>query len=197
MTRAIIIAGGPSFVLEDALHAYGCGLMIAVNSSIFSVPFADVQFAGDHTWYDVHSRFLDWLPKDKRFTTSSEAHKWGATQLRRQKGHGIGGPYVEGGSSGHKAISAAYSYFGATRIVLLGYDCQFTGGLRHHHGDHPERLNGKAGCANPQQTDTWAAHHLTLAEDARKKGVEIVNCSRATALECYERKPLLDALHGR
>lgn len=194
-----VVAGGPSFVLEDALQAYRHGKIIAVNSSIFSVPFADYLFAADNGWWRAHDRFLNWLQCEKKITTTSEGHKYGAEVRRRQAGTGIGGPFIEGHNSGHQAISLAFTKLGATRIVLLGFDCDFgPDGKKHHHGNHPERLtDGTQGVANPQQTETWFEDHLTLSEDASKKGIEIINCSRSTRLTCYKRKSILEVLNER
>jgi len=43
--------------------------------------------------------------------------------------------FFKGGNSGAGAMSLA-KYFGATRIILLGYDCKYADcGKRHWHGD--------------------------------------------------------------
>lgn len=197
MKRIFVIAGGPSHVLEDALAARESGTVVAVNCSIFSAPFADYLFAADNSWWRTYAPALDWFPDDRRLTTASTAATYGARRLRRQKGTGIGGPFVEGCNSGHQGISMAFSLLEAQQIILLGFDCQFTGGRIHHHGNHPDRLiTGEQGCSNPRQTESWAKDHLTLAADARKKGVEILNCSRETSLDCYERANLWDVIHG-
>lgn len=93
-----------------------------------------------------------------------------------------------GQNSGAGAIALA-ARWGATRIILLGYDCQLTGGRTHWHGDHPEGL-GNAGVVNQ-----WPSQFAALA--ARLKGVEIVNCSRETALRRFPREPLEVALSSQ
>jgi len=89
------------------------------------------------------------------------------------------------GNSGAGCISLAISA-GARRVLMLGYDCQPTGGKTHWHGDHPKGLGNAA--AMPR----WIAKFGKLARD--KAGREIINCSRETALTCFPRMPLAEAL---
>jgi hypothetical protein len=86
-------------------------------------------------------------------------------------------------NSGAAAVSLAAER-GATRVILLGYDCQRTNNQAHWHGDHPKGL-GNAG-----SMQKWAAGFAELAENMRKKGVEVINCSRATALTVFPRSDL-------
>lgn len=90
-------------------------------------------------------------------------------------------------NSGHQAINLA-SVFGAARILLLGYDVQHTGGKSHWHGDHPRTLGNARCVAN------WARGFKRQAQDARLLGIEIVNCSRVTALDCFDRAKITDCL---
>lgn len=84
-------------------------------------------------------------------------------------------------NSGAGAIVLAVT-FGAKRIILLGYDCQHTGGKTHWHGNHPRGL-GNAG-----KVKEWPAQF----EEIKKKFsvVDIVNCTRETALSCFRRADL-------
>lgn len=91
------------------------------------------------------------------------------------------------GNSGAGAISLA-ARGGAKRIILLGYDCQHTGGKRHWHEDHPDRM----GNADHKVLKLWGANFSKLAQDY--SGVEIINCSRQTALQCFEQKKLEEVL---
>lgn len=89
------------------------------------------------------------------------------------------------GNSGAGAIALA-AKAAASRVILLGYDCQKTGGMVHHHGDHPEGL-GNAG-----SMPKWPAQFANLA--AAMKGVEVINCSRETALTAFPRGELESVL---
>lgn len=88
-------------------------------------------------------------------------------------------------NSGLGAIRLAM-LFGAEKIVLLGYDCQHTGGERHWHGDHPK------GLGNASSVQHWPMRFAGFAK--KVSGVEIVNASRETALKCFPQMDLEDAL---
>lgn len=92
-----------------------------------------------------------------------------------------------GMNSGYQAIQLAYLW-GATKIILLGYDMQKTGGKAHWHGDHPKGLGN---CGNFSK---WILAMNDLAKDLKVEGVEVVNCSRQTALKCFRRAELKDTL---
>jgi hypothetical protein len=79
-------------------------------------------------------------------------------------------------NSGAACISLAVAA-GASRVIMLGYDCQHTGGVTHWHGNHPK------GMTNARGTDKWHEKFAELSADA--EGVEIINCSRTTALRCF------------
>ncbi|EPV0130428.1 hypothetical protein [Pseudomonas aeruginosa] len=89
-------------------------------------------------------------------------------------------------NSGGGAVSLAIAR-GAKRIILLGYDMQKTGGMSHWHGDHPRGL-GSAG-----KISEWPVEFENLKR--KNPGIEIINCTRETALTCFARRPLEDALN--
>lgn len=89
----------------------------------------------------------------------------------------------EGGNSGYQAMNIAY-HAGARRLVLLGFDMQRTAGRSHWFGDHPGRMNV------PSPYEQWVAAFRPLAADLAAAGVEVINASRATALDCFTRAEL-------
>lgn len=96
-------------------------------------------------------------------------------------------PYFiqQGQNSGAGAIALAH-HFGARRVLLIGYDCQHTGGRAHWHADHPHGL-GNAGSVGK-----WPAQFRNLVQSVR--GLEIINCSRETALTMFPRASLKEML---
>lgn len=97
-----------------------------------------------------------------------------------------------GATSGEAAIGLA-RYFGASRAVLLGYDCKRAidargATLTHWHVDHPKKLG------NGGDMDFWNESMTKLARQAGAKRFEVINASRDTALECWPRMDLEDAL---
>ena len=90
-------------------------------------------------------------------------------------------------NSGYQAIGLAHLW-GAKRVLLLGYDMMRTGGRTHWHGDHPRKMG------NGGRFHEWVREMGTLAADAKKIGMEVVNCSRKTALTCFQRSTIQEAL---
>jgi hypothetical protein len=95
-----------------------------------------------------------------------------------------------GGNSGYQAINLAFNW-GARRIILLGFDMgKAVDGRSHYFGDHPAGLRRGGNFRN------WIADFEQLAADLKAEGVEVVNCSRSTALRCFPRMDLQSALRG-
>lgn len=95
---------------------------------------------------------------------------------------------VTGANSGYSAVNLAIHLNNGAPVVLLGYD--MTGS--HWFGQHPAPLR------NPEELHfrQWREHFATLAEAARRrdKTIEIINATRETALICFPRMSLEDAL---
>lgn len=125
------------------------------------------------------------------WTCSEQARdQFGLYWVRGQHGDGLHedkGSILHGMNSGHQAINLA-AVFGAARILLLGFDCQHTGGRSHWHGDHPKSLG------NARSVGQWAKGFRQQALDAATRGLAIVNCSRTTALTCFTRAVITDVL---
>lgn len=92
-----------------------------------------------------------------------------------------------GDNSGYQAIGLAH-FFGASKIVLIGFDFQRTGGKSHWHGNHPNGLGNGGNFSN------WCKQMSGLAHDAKQSGLTILNCSRVSALTCFARIALDEAL---
>jgi len=97
------------------------------------------------------------------------------------------GYIASGGNSGYQAINLAYM-LGAERIILLGFDMQKTGGKAHWHGDHI------AGLGNAENVSGWVKNFDALAKDLELLGVEVINCSRETALKCFKRALITEVI---
>lgn len=114
----------------------------------------------------------------QRFCTNNLPAKFMSTYLSPAK-------FKAYGNSGAGGISLAL--FGdAERVIMLGFDCQHTGGQAHWHGNHPR------GLANAKQIDRWPKLFEQLKTD--HPDAEILNASRVTALTCFERVKLEDVL---
>ena len=78
---------------------------------------------------------------------------------------------------------------GAKNIVLLGYDQQKTAGKAHFHTDHPKHLESgqRTNMANAGGIAAWPRFMVRTAADLKKRDVDVINLSRATALRCFPR----------
>lgn len=146
-------------------------------------PWADTLFAMDEAWWKVHVAEVNRTFAGERLGFGSDSAKHGVRPMR-----GVRGNWSPFGNSGAGAIAVA-ALSGAARVLMLGYDCQHTGGQKHWHGDHPP---GTAGNAAPHTVAKWPAHFRKLRDTYR--GLQIINCSRETALDVFPRAKLGDAL---
>lgn len=127
----------------------------------------------DRAWWEKYIREVRRSFKGLRYTAVGSCYDVAMSSVHHYK------------NSGAAAINLAAS-FGAKKIILLGYDCQHTGGKAHWHSDHPK------GLANAGKVATWPAQFNKLAQAL--VGVEVVNCSRQTALTCWPREELENIL---
>ncbi len=96
----------------------------------------------------------------------------------------------QGGNGGYQAINLAV-HFGAKRIILLGYDMKDgPEGQKHHHAAHPKGMNNP----NAGNYERWLECYETLGPDLKRAGVTVINCTENSALDCFPRMALTDAL---
>jgi hypothetical protein len=117
------------------------------------------------------------------------AEKYGLHRIEGDKADGLGRNKVHyGANSGYQAMNLAY-LFGAKKMILLGFDCKRgPNNESHHHGDHPGGLN------KSMPLHTWIKNFRKLAEDLREENVAVINATRESALECFEKINLEVAL---
>lgn len=190
----VCLASGPSLTCEDTDAVRGQSRVITVNTTYRLAPWADVHYSSDHDWYQMH------LP-EMRATCSGEFWTGHPTwhlpfDVRRcaydKRGRGVAsrrGVINWGGNSGYCAMGLAYQ-FGAARILLLGYDQCDPQGAAHWHGEHPKSIRKEFNWA------MWTERFDEMARDFTRLGVEVINCSRVTALRCFRRASLEDALRA-
>ena len=177
-----ILASGPSMCPADAdlIRDWRNGtdrLALAINNTAELAPWADIIYACDHRWWAAN---YDWVSK-----TGAALWAW-ADDACAEFGLNKADLKETGGNSGYQALRLMITKFNATRIILLGYDMKLTGGMSHWHGDHPK------GWPQLGNTKDWRMHLSALADEF--PNIEIINCSRETALECFPRMDLEDAL---
>lgn len=178
-----VLCSGESIGPQAKMISRLKGRFVAVKHGVLLRPDADVlffpgecfdsivlpmlkKFTGTHAI--VRSKHHPCLPTSVKRVTRSKHHE----ELCELRDH------VCGYDSGTSAINIAY-HFGARTIVMLGYD--MTGG---HFCKHP---------LQHPPTGHFRRHLVPLAalnEDAKKKGVRIVNCSPTSAVTAFEKQPL-------
>ncbi|MCW8960199.1 MAG: glycosyltransferase [Ignavibacteriaceae bacterium] len=181
--RFFICASGGSLTQKDVDYIRGKGTVIVINNTRELAPWADILYACDARWWEAYPEALNHKgrkisilydhPKVEKYPMNNNLNGIGETRIRT------------GGNSGHQAINLAY-LLGATEIILLGYDMQVTNGLSHWHGDH------KRGLSQKECFKGWIGHLGVVATQAKEKGLKIINCTRQTALTCFESKNLED-----
>ncbi len=134
----------------------------------------------DAKWWDTHIAEVRACFTGELLSTTNQARRHGIAAMGT---YGVG--FDPCGNSGAGCIAVAH-LMGARRMLLLGYDCQRTDGKAHWHGDHPRGL-GNAGSLHK-----WPKQYEDLAR--KVSGSTVINCSRATALQCFPRQPLEQAL---
>jgi hypothetical protein len=93
-----------------------------------------------------------------------------------------------GRNSGYQAVNLAV-LLGAARIILLGYDMGIgADGRKHWHPDHPNDTDRAEIVAS--RYASFRRMFDTIADPLAALGVEVLNCSRHTALTCFQRRGL-------
>lgn len=167
--------------------------MIAVNSSWQLVPHADVLYACDGAWWRAHGGVPGFgglkIAHDAtvcvEFPEITQVH---VEQQRDEILTGEPGVIGDGGNSGFQALNLAVQ-FGASKIVLVGFDMRRDLGV-HWHGKHERGLN------NPR--DEHFAHWRRALDGAAAKlaelGVQVINASPVSALQAYPTMTFPEAL---
>lgn len=175
---AFIIGGGPSVLGQD-LEALRGRRVIAINSSVYAVPWADILFFGDWRW---------WNEPDNRAAADSFAGRVVTTSrlvshskvlvCRKTNPPGLA---LEQNSLMQKWTSltaatnlAAHLVGPGGTIVWLGADGKIADGRTHHH--KPHRWPHKPGCYDKQHADL-----VTIIPSLRMLKIAAYNASPGTA----------------
>lgn len=198
----VIVASGPSLAREQVFYAHGRAPILAVNSSFIDDPTGphptawfepDVVYAADERWWLTYRKLVTcegWIHSGWEAAGRLGLREIGVKQTFGNAWRGLNkspDQINSGKNSGHQAINLAY-HFGAKRMILLGFDHQFTGGRTHCHGDHPPGWN------NCTYIETWPQRMNELAEDLAAEGVDVINCTLETILTCFPRAKIEDVL---
>jgi hypothetical protein len=177
----VCIASGPSLTQADCDLVRDSGhRTIAVNTSFRRAMWAHALYAGDRAWWKEYSKELVGFEGDL-YAYNSLARDYGNVHALS-----LCAWFAYPGNSGAGAISLAIAA-NADKIILIGYDCSTAKGY-HWHGAHG---SGMSNCISIKR---WPAQFKSVSDDAKSKGISIINASRDTALTCFDRADLEDVL---
>lgn len=188
----VVAAPGPSLTAAVAEQCRGYRT-IAVQDAYKLLPWADVLFGCDASWWRVH-KGCPCFAGEKWSSHGSPSHNDKRTVADEYGVHLVQGVGRDGFStdparvhygsnSGFQAVNLAI-LFGARRIVLVGFDMRLVGGKRHFFGDHPRPLKNR---------NDYRAFVRAFEKAARTvpAGVEILNATPGSAMKCF---PMVDLI---
>jgi hypothetical protein len=219
-----IIGGGPSLIQqfkipEDVvegvrknklpLSAYSPYMkaihdkhVIGVNQAFRLGDWVDVMMFGDFKFYPKYRDELLKYPGIKvtchnRFENEKFGDNVKCVPRNNKKGEGLtwkGGQVSWNKNTGAAAINLAV-HFGAKRIFLLGFDMQCINGHQHFHNLYFNKQQERS--RRDRNVHPFGRHlrgFPKIAQDAKKMGVEIINVSTQSAIMCFPRVTLQEAL---
>lgn len=188
------LASGPSLTQADADLVRGrVDGVIAINDAVQLAPWADVLYSSDPRWWKRFHKSGQGFAGQKVAVEANRKNRrddypWPDVTVLRNTG--MDGLEVDPSgvktywNSGGAAINLAM-HLGAAKVLLVGYDMAGAAGGRHHF--HDERSSGSP------YTD-FRKYMATMVAPLSRQGVQVLNCSRRTRLDCFTRVPLETAL---
>jgi hypothetical protein len=197
--ECVVAASGPSLTpaVAERCRDYR---VLAVNDAYRLMPFAEVLYCCDAEWWELHRGcpgFLGekWSSHSVRPHPENDkaaaAEKYGLRLVAGRDGEGFStdsGVIHYGSNSGFQAINLAL-LMGAKRILLVGFDMHSRNG-RHFFGNHPEPLSNYVRYEG-------LVPYFQRAAALLPPGIEIVNCTPGSALDCFPMATLEEALGAR
>jgi hypothetical protein len=181
--NVVIIGGGPSLRGFDFEMLRRRAVVVAVNDAFLHVPWANVAFSSDVVWINRRAKTLKQFQREILFVVPD---RWRARRrfrmaraVRRISEPGLSddmGSVRTGENSGYAALGMAIMR-GASKVALLGFDMNGPGHWHNGYGwecrfgvdDYPR----------------WVGFFDQLADAAKERGVEIINCNPDSAIRCF------------
>lgn len=185
--RMYVVAGGPSLMHLD-WSLLRDRRTLAVNRSYEKLPTAEAIYFSDYRFWEWHRKELVrhqghiYTGQKRIVDRRVQFVKWtGIKGLETQHNK-----IRHGNNSGYAAINLAV-HLGAEEIVLLGYDMKLCGERTHWHEGHPVKLR-------PRVFDNMLRYFETLVEPLETLGINIINASPDSAIECFKKATLEEVL---
>lgn len=183
-----LIGGGPSLTQRQVDACRGKCRVIVINDALRLAPWADLHYFCDKKWWQWHNT-KDWYAGFKGLRVTLEnADLCESGQIKSLQNLGQDGLCAintglhTGQNSGFQCINLAV-HLGAKRILLLGYDMREgteNGKPKAHwFGDHPVPTPASL-------YPTVIPKFRNLEAPLKALGVEVVNCTPGSAIDCFE-----------
>ena len=189
----LVAASGPSQRQEDIEAARDRCPVVVLNSTWKLAPWADMLYACDRPWWDKHG------PSSEDFAGVRVIGKgtWRgcAPANCTQPGHpGMiwDGQRIGGGWNSGFQVLNLLARWKVARVIFTGLDCKpDANDVPHWHGHYSDGV-----CPNPQAHHfaKWVECFTAAAPVVAARGVDVVNASRDTALACFRRATVEEAL---
>lgn len=185
-----IIAGGPSVTQADVDSLKG-RRVIVINSSYEKAPWADFLFFGDARWWGQHrSKLSTFAGRIVTVSSAGDKNKR-IMHLEKKRPPGLSKDptmLTMRNTSLHGALNLAAHLIGEGSIAVLGADMQKDkDGRTHHHSKHPWPT--RPGCWDRQMAEL-----KTVAKPLKDMNIAVVNCSLASRIDWWPKKPLAEVL---
>lgn len=189
----VVIAGGPSLTPAQVDLCRGRARVIAVKEAARLAPWAETLYFCDEYWFNEHK---DEVKKFKGTvaTLDHPALKAQVPNLVSYRNDGGSGLCEQpdglrtGSNSGYQAINLAF-HMGAKWILLLGLDMKKSPAGRQHWHDRTRPAPPIA-----LYQEVMLPKFATLVEPLARHGVEVVNCSPDSLIDCFRKLPIEEAL---
>ncbi|MFW5879876.1 MAG: hypothetical protein ACOCUV_03540 [bacterium] len=168
--------------------------VIGINAAYKLGNWLDIIFFGDPQFWKDHRDYLLLYPSLK-VTCADVGDKWKGIKWMRPDTRKKVGINAKKGfvswnrNSGSAALSLAVQ-LGVKRIILVGFDMRVNLNKQHWHNVY--RKDGQAARKLP------FVNHLKpfsiIAQDAKDLGVEIINASPNSAIDCFEKTKIKELL---
>ncbi len=187
----VVLGSGPSLTPEQVNYCKGKAKVIAINNTVTLAPWADLLYFCDKRWYEWHQ---DWVSSFKGQIMTLENYELrekipGLKCLEKASLLGLScvpTSICTGSNSGVQVLNICL-HLRAAKIILLGMDAKSDGKKTHWFGEHPI----------PTPVDIYEKFvegFGQISNGLEACGVEVVNATTRTALDCFPKVSLSEVL---
>jgi hypothetical protein len=198
VVKGVLSGTSPASVYSPYMKGIHNKHIIGINVSYLLGDWVDMVFFGDNGFFNSHKERLALFPGLK-ITCVTEVAKVGWVKFLARDGKGRGlseNPKMVcwNNNSGAAAMSVAANA-GAKRIILLGFDMK----LNDKNFQHWHNMYGKGDSVDIKRLqrlpfDKHLRGFASIAQDARKRGIEVINCSAESKITEFPKMSIKDLL---